>query len=157
MGGAMIGRIVFCLALICGVGAASAQDPSCTLYKVNTSQLVISKDAGGNIYNDALFDGDVACVTRKANVKGVVWGYISQKLESPTVRTPVEGWSSLQNLQEITKAEADALLADTAPPARAPAARPPATAAAPAPAAPPAAAAPPSPAAARAVAAVRPE
>lgn len=153
----MIGRIVLCLALVCGAGAASAQEPPCTLYKVNTSQLIVSKDAGGNIYNDALFDGDVACVTRKANVKGVVWGYISQKLESPTVRTPVEGWSSLQNLQEITKAEADALLADTAPPARAPAARPPATAAAPAPAAPPAAAALPSPAAARAVAAVRPE
>lgn len=152
----MIGRIVLCLALVCGAGAASAQDPSCTLYKVNTSQLIVSKDAGGNIYNDALFDGDVACVTRKANVKGVIWGFISQKLESATVRTPVEGWSPLQNLQEISTAEANALLADAAPPVGAPAAPPPAVAANPAPATPPAAAAPPA-APTRAVAAIRPE
>ena len=54
----MIGRMVFCLALVCGAGAASAQEPACTLYKVNTSMLNVSKDAGGQIYNDALFDGD---------------------------------------------------------------------------------------------------
>lgn len=152
----MIGRIVLCLVLVCGAGAASAQEPPCTLYKVNTSQLIVSKDAGGNIYNDALFDGDIACVTRKADVKGVVWGYISQKLESANTRTPVEGWSSLEHLQEISATEASALLAGTAPPAAAPAASPPAVAATPAPVTPPAAAAP-SPAPARAVAAIRPE
>ena len=37
------------LALICGAGTASAQD-ACTFYKVNTSLLNISKEAGGDIY-----------------------------------------------------------------------------------------------------------
>jgi hypothetical protein len=143
----MIGRIVFCLALVCGAGAASAQD--CTLYKVNTSMLNVSKDAGGQIYNDALFDGDVTCVTRLANVGGVDYAFISYKLDSGNAHTPVEGWAALQYLQQ-----ADAAAASEAPatspsaaapaPSTAPATAPPAVAAAPTPpaatAAPPAAA-----------------
>jgi hypothetical protein len=154
----MIGRIVLCLALICGAGAASAQEPACTLYKVNTSLLNISKDAGGEIYNDALFDGDIVCVTRKANVNGADWGYISHKQERGNARTPVEGWSSLQYLQEISAADADAALAAAAPPAGAPAAPAPSAGATSAPAVPPpvAAAAPPA-ASAGAAAAIRPE
>jgi hypothetical protein len=145
----MIGRIVLCLALVCGAGSALAQEPACTLYKVNTSLLNISKDAGGEIYNDALFDGDITCVTRKANVNGTDWGYLSYKVERANVRTPVEGWSSLQYLQEISKADADALLSGAAPPA--------AAATTPAPAAPPGAAATPPAAPAGATAAIRPE
>jgi hypothetical protein len=150
----MIGRIVLCLALVCGVGAASAQEPACTLYKVNTSLLNISKDAGGEIYNDALFDGDIVCVTRKANVNGVDWGYVSHKLERADARTPVEGWSSLQYLQETSAADAQAQLGGSAPPAVAPVA--PSAGATPEPAAPPVAAAPPA-APAKPAVAIRPE
>lgn len=130
----MIGRIVLGLALVCGAGAAWAQD-GCTLYKVNTSLLNVSKDAGGSIYNDALFDGDTACVTRRAYVNGVEWGFIAHKVEG-TNRTPVEGWAALQYLEPTSPGSAGA------PPS------PP-----PAPGAPPAAGVPP----AGATAAIRPE
>lgn len=138
----MIRRIVLSLALVCGAGAASAQD-ACTIYKVNTSLLNVSKDAGGDIYNDALFDGDTTCVTRLANVKGIDWAFISHKVEGAN-RTPVEGWAALQYLQP---AAPGAATAPAAPPTAA--APPPATAVAPA-AAPPAASS-------GATAAIRPE
>jgi hypothetical protein len=98
----MIGRLILGLALACAAGAASAQE-SCTLYKVNTSLLNISKDAGGAIYTDALFDGDTACVTRRANVAGAEWAYIAHKVEGGN-RTPVEGWAALQYLQPTAAA-----------------------------------------------------
>lgn len=120
----MIRRIVLALALVCASGAASAQD-TCTMYKVNTSLLNISKDAGGDIYNDALFDGDSVCVTRLANIKASDWAYISYKVDGAN-RTPVEGWAALQYLQQ------DGLGA-TATPAAPPAAPPPVVAVAPAP------------------------
>lgn len=110
----MIGRIVLSLALVCAAGAASAQD-ACTLYKVNTSLLNISKDAGGAIYTDALFDGDTACVTRRANVAGAEWAYIAHKVEGAN-RTPVEGWAALQYLQPAGGAAA-AVPAAPPPPA----------------------------------------
>jgi hypothetical protein len=144
---AMIRRIILSLALACGAGAASAQD-ACTIYKVNTSLLNVSKDAGGDIYNDALFDGDTACVTRLANVKGVDWAFISHKMEGAN-RTPVEGWAALQYLQPAVPGAAAAPAA--LPTAAAP---PPAAAVAPAPSAP--AAAPPA-ASSGATAAIRPE
>jgi hypothetical protein len=151
----MIGRIVLCLAFVCCAGAAAAQDANCTLYKVDTSLLNISKEPGGNIYNDALFDGDVACVTRMANIAGIDWGYIAYKLEG-TTRTPVEGWSSLQYLQQMPSAAGGGPAPGAASNAGAPAA-PPSTARAPAPApapaAPQVAAAPP----AGAATAIRPE
>jgi len=112
----MIGRIVFFLALICGAGVASAQD-ACTIYKVNTSLLNISKEAGGNRYNDALFDGDIVCVTRKEKVNGAEWAYILNKLEGPNARTPVGGWSDLKYLQALSADAARAALAGAAPPA----------------------------------------
>jgi hypothetical protein len=143
----MIRRLVLGLALACGAGAASAQD-ACTIYKVNTSLLNVSKDAGGDIYNDALFDGDTACVTRLANVKGIDWAFISHKVEGAN-RTPVEGWAALQYLQP---AAPGAAAAPAAPPTAA--APPPAAAVTPAPGAP--AAAPPA-ALSVATAAIRPE
>src|SRR5688572_29361964 len=97
----MIGRIVPGLALACGAGAALAQE--CTLYKVNTSLLNISKDAGGAIYTDALFDGDTACITRRASVAGAEWAYIAHKVEGAN-RTPVDGWAALQYLQPVAAA-----------------------------------------------------
>ena len=136
----MIGRMVFCLALVCGAGIASAQESNCTLYKVNTSMLNVSKDAGGQIYNDALFDGDVGCVTRLKNVAGVDWAFISYKLDNGNAHTPVEGWAALQYLQQTDAAAA------SEPPAGAPASPPPTAAAPPAAApAPPVATAPPAP------------
>ena len=54
----MIGRVVLFSALMSFAGATSAQE-ACTFYKVNTSLLNISKEAGGDIDNDPLFDGDI--------------------------------------------------------------------------------------------------
>jgi hypothetical protein len=148
----MIGRIVLALALACIAGAASAQD-ACTMYKVNTSLLNVSKDAGGDIYNDALFDGDTACVTRLANVNGIDWAYISHKVEGAN-RTPVEGWAALQYLQPAAPGVAAAPAAPPPAAAAPPAAAPPPVAAvnpAPAPTAPGAAPAAPSPGATAAI------
>jgi hypothetical protein len=152
----MIGRMVLSLALVCAAGAASAQEAACTLYKVNTSMLNVSKDAGGDIYNDALFDGEVACVTKLTNVKGIDWAYITYKLDKGSTHTPVDGWAGLQYLQQASPAASAAPPpAAAAPPPPAP---PPVAAVRPAapPAPPPAAAAPPA-ATPGAVATVRPE
>jgi len=148
----MIGRLVLGVALVCGAGAASAQD-ACTIYKVNTSLLNISKDAGGDIYNDALFDGDTVCVTRLASINGVDWAFVSHKVEGANGRTPVEGWSALQYLQQTSAANANVA---AAPPAAraAPAPSAPGPAVPPSPSAPAAAGAAPAPGA---TAAIRPE
>jgi hypothetical protein len=145
----MIGRLVLALALACIAGAASAQD-ACTMYKVNTSLLNISKDAGGDIYNDALFDGDTVCVTRLASINGIDWAFISHKVEGANGRTPVEGWSALQYLQQTSAANANV------PASPSPATPPPAASAAPAPSAAPSASAA-APAPSGATAAIRPE
>jgi hypothetical protein len=149
----MIGRMIVCLALACSANIAAAQELACTFYKVNASTLPVAKDPGSERYIDALFDGDIACVTRKQSVNGVEWGFIAQKVEPPNARTPVNGWSPLQRLQELSAAEANTLLAAAPPPKGAPA--PPAAAATPAAPAPTAAVPPAAPA--KAAAAVRPE
>jgi hypothetical protein len=156
----MIRRVILSLALVCAAGAASAQEPACTLYKVNTSMLNVSKDAGGDIYNDAMFDGEVACVTKLANVKGVDWAYITYKLDKGNTHTPVDGWASLQYLQQASRAGAGAVPPAAPPPAAAAppvAPAPPPVAAAPPPAAPPPAAAAPPVTPSGTVATVRPE
>jgi tetratricopeptide (TPR) repeat protein len=105
----MIGRMVLCLALLSGAGAASAQEPACKLYKVNTSLLSISKDAGSDIPIGSLEEGDIACVTRQQKVKDDVWGYIPHRLEKPpNVRAPVNGWATLRNMKALSPAEAAA-------------------------------------------------
>jgi hypothetical protein len=111
----MIRCVVFSLALIFSAGCAFAQQPACTFYKVDTSVLNISQEPGGDRYIDALYDGDVACVTRTEASKGTDWAFIAQKLDSPTEGTPVQGWAPLKNLQQISSSEASALLADTSP------------------------------------------
>ena len=94
----MIKRIVICTAaLLSAATAASAQD-NCTLYKVNTSLLNISQQAGGDIYKDALFDGDTVYVAQQQNVNGKVWAYISNKVEQGNNRTLVDGWAPLDYL-----------------------------------------------------------
>ena len=129
----MIGRIVLTLALTltlaCGAGAASAQE-TCALYRVNTSVLNISKEAGGILYNDALFDGDNACVTRTVNVKGVDWAFISHKVQGQKF-TPVEGWAALQYLQPVPASPPPA--AGSPPPAAGATPAPPGAAPSPAP------------------------
>ncbi len=153
----MIGRIVLSLALVCAAGAASAQEAACTLYKVNTSMLNVSKDAGGDIYNDALFDGEVACVTKLANVKGIDWAFITYKLDKGNTHTPVDGWAGLQYLQRTSPSAGAGAASHPAAAAPPPQAAPPPVAAvrptAPPAPPPPAAAAPP----AAAVATARPE
>ena len=123
-----MGRMMFVLALVCSASAAWAQAPTCTFYKVDTNTLPISKDAGGDRIVDALFEGDVACVTKKTNIKGVEWGFVAQKVEPPDKITPVNGWSLLQRLQQITADQAAALLAAATSPAKAPAPKAPSAA-----------------------------
>ena len=128
----MIGYVVMGLALSFAATAASAQ--TCNLHKVNTSLLNISHQAGGDIYKDALFDGDLVCVAQQQNVGGQEWAYISNKVEGGNARTLVDGWSPLQYLQKASPNDA----AGGSPPAASapPAAPPPAMAAPAAPAAP---------------------
>jgi hypothetical protein len=132
----MIGRIVICMAaLVYAATAASAQDANCVRYTVNTSLLNISQQAGGDIYKDALFDGDVVCVAQQQNAGGMAWAYISHKVEQGDSLTLVDGWAPLQYLAKAGASDATS----APPPAAAP--PPPAVAANP-PAAAPSAAAP---------------
>ena len=126
----MTGHIVFALALALGVSAASAQEPACSLYQVDTRMLNISKEAGGETYIDVLVDGEVACVTRKQKVNGSDRGYVAHKLAKPDGRTPVNGWAALRYLKPLSPGEAAAGGAGAE--SAVPAARPAVVAAAPA-------------------------
>jgi hypothetical protein len=132
----MIKRIVISTAALLAVSTSTwAQDANCVRYTVDTSLLNISQQAGGDIYKDALFDGDVVCVAQQQNAGGKVWAYISNKVEQGNDRTLVDGWAPLEYLKASASDAASA-----PPPAAAP--PPPAVAVAP-PAAAPSAAAPP--------------
>jgi len=126
------GLAALCLALLSGATAASAQGANCDAYKVDTSLLNISREAGGTIYKDALFDGDTVCVAQKQDVAGVEWSYIAQKVEADGSRTLVDGWSPTQYLQKAGGAAGAATAAppvQSAPPAQsAPPGQPAATA-----------------------------
>jgi hypothetical protein len=127
----MIGRLTtLCLVLVIGTGVALAQEPACSLYKVNTSLLNVSKDAGSDIYVDVLEDGEIACVTRQQKVGADDWGYVSQKVAKPDKRTPVDGWSTLRYLVALSPTEAAAYGGASAPPPAVAAAPPPPTTAA---------------------------
>jgi hypothetical protein len=132
----MIKRIVICTAALLAVSTSTwAQDANCVRYTVNTSLLNISQQAGGDIYKDALFDGDVVCVAQQQSAGGQAWAYISQKVEQGDSLTLVDGWAPLQYLAKAGPSD----VASAPPPAATPA--PPAVAATP-PAAAPSAAAP---------------
>jgi len=136
----MIGRLILCLPFVLATGAAYAQEPACTLYKVNTSLLNISQDAGGGVYIDVLEDGEIACATKVQKAAGGDWVFIAHKQNA--AKTPVNGWSAVSFLTKLSPAEAAALGGAAAAPPPAVAAAPPASAApAVAAAAPPAAAA----------------
>jgi hypothetical protein len=109
------GLATLCLAVAFGATPASAQGTNCDAYKVNTSLLNISREAGGDIYKDALFDGDTVCVAKQQNVNGVAWAYISQKVEANDSRTLVDGWTKLEYLQKLGPGQTAA--APAAPPA----------------------------------------
>jgi hypothetical protein len=94
--------------------AASRQEPSCTYYRVEASLLNVSKDVGGNVCVDVLEGGQIACVTRKERVDTGDWGYIAHKLERSNGRTPVNGWSVLRSMQEVSSADV-ATLAEASP------------------------------------------
>jgi hypothetical protein len=114
---AMIRRVVLCLALLSG--PAAAQEPACTFYKVDTSFLNVSKDVGGHIYTDVLYDGEIACVSRQDKAHGEDWGFISYKLEGSSGRKAVDGWSSLRAMKQLSPAEAAAVGSRRAPAAAA--------------------------------------
>jgi hypothetical protein len=118
--------VLLWLALVCN--PAAAQQPACRFYKVDTSFLNVSKDAGGHIYIDVLYDGEIACVTRQEKATGDDWAYISYKLEGANAAKPVEGWSALSAMKPLSSAEAAAVggrrapAAAASPPSAAPAA-----------------------------------
>jgi hypothetical protein len=89
-----------CLTLAFGAAPAAAQ-ANCDTYKVDTSLLNISREAGGDTYKDALFDGDTVCVPQQQTVNGAAWGYVAQKVEANDSRTLVDGWAPMQYLQKI--------------------------------------------------------
>ena len=126
----MIGRIGLGLALIGVVASAHAQEQSCQFYKVNTSLLNISKDAGGGVYMDVLEDGEIACVTRKQKAEGRDWGYVDHKIVQPNGTSPVNGWATLRDLKPLSPKEVGALRLDSVPASTT--AAPPPTVAAPA-------------------------
>jgi hypothetical protein len=132
----MIRRMILTLAFVLTGGAASAQEPACTLYKVNTSLLNISQDAGGGVYIDVLEDGEIVCVTKEQKAAGGDWVFIARKQDA--AKTPVNGWSAVSFLSKLSPTEAAASGGSAA-------ASPPAVAAAPLAAVtpPPVAAAPP--------------
>ncbi|MDH3579726.1 MAG: hypothetical protein OEM91_03780 [Hyphomicrobiales bacterium] len=137
--------VVFCLAGVIGVAFVPlgwAAEPACTYYKVNTSLLNISKEAGSGIYIDVLEDGEIACITRQQKSDGRDWGFIAHKLQKPDGTAPVNGWSTLAYLKKLSAAEAKAAGAGKTAPA-ATAASPPPAAKSPADALPSAAATPP--------------
>jgi hypothetical protein len=115
----MLRRAVLCLVLMSC--PAAAQDPACRFFKVDTSFLNVSRDVGSHIYIDVLYDGEIACVTRQEKANGEDWGFISYKVEGPSGRNPVDGWSTLRTLKQLSAAEAAAIGAGKAP---APAATP---------------------------------
>jgi hypothetical protein len=90
-----------CLTLALGATSAAAQVANCDTYKVDTSLLNISREAGGDTYKDALFDGDTVCVPQQQTVNGAAWGYVAQKVEANDSRTLVDGWAPMQYLQKI--------------------------------------------------------
>src|SRR5215467_3402245 len=95
------GLAALCLAFAFGAAPAAAQPANCDAYKVDTSLLNISREAGGVTYKDALFDGDTVCVPQQQNVNGAAWGYVAQKVEANDSRTLVDGWAPMQYLQKI--------------------------------------------------------
>jgi hypothetical protein len=95
------GLAALCLALRLGTASTVAQPANCDAYKVNTSLLNISREAGGDIYKDALFDGDTVCVAQQQTVNGVAWAYVAQKVEANDGRTLVDGWAQMQYLQKV--------------------------------------------------------
>jgi hypothetical protein len=135
---AAVACLVMCLAWLSDAGIVLAQEPACSLHKVNARLLNVSKDPGGDVYIDVLENGEIACVTRRQRLDGRDLGYVSHTLGSSAGPTPVNGWAAMRFMKELTPAEAAAVAAGT-PPAAAP---PPAVAAAPPAAVPPAAAAP---------------
>lgn len=137
-----------CFALVSGRSVATAQQPACAFFKVNTSLLNISDKAGSKLYIDVAEDGEIACVSQQANVEGVDWAFVPFKLNDARARIPVEGWAMLRDMTRLSPAEMAALEAGAAP-APAATAKPPAAPAPPAVAATPAPASPAAPAPAR--------
>lgn len=113
--GLAAGLAMLCLALAFGATPASAQGADCDTYKVNTSLLNISREAGGDIYKDALFDGDTVCVAKQQDVNGAAWAYISQKVEANNSRTLVDGWTRMEYLQKTGPGQAAAAAPPAAP------------------------------------------
>jgi len=105
--------------------AVGPQEGTCSFYKVDVGLLTVSKDPGGAIYTDVLEDGEIACVIRQQKVDGGDWGYVSHKLAKPSGHKPVNGWSMLHSMKELSQVEAAALLIAAVPaPGQAAVARP---------------------------------
>jgi hypothetical protein len=122
--------LALCVAVVTWTPCASAQEPACRFYKVQSSTLNVSKEPRGDAaYTDVLDNADVICVTREQNAGGRNWGFVEHKLVKPDQRKTVGGWVNLAALQPLSTAEVAAVRGLTVTPA-APPAPPPAPAAA---------------------------
>lgn len=92
--------------LAANCGAASAEEPACSLYKVMSGNLNISSDVDGQTYVDRLALGDVACITRRQNSGSGERGFVAYKMAKPDRRTPVMGWAAMRFLEQLSVSEA---------------------------------------------------
>jgi hypothetical protein len=105
-----IQRLILCFAAGAAAaawgGAAVAQEPACRYYKVQANSLNINKEArNDSIMIDMLDKGEIVCVTREQKVADRDWVFVAHKLPKPNVRTMVDGWGNLRQLQPLTPAE----------------------------------------------------
>lgn len=106
----MIWRLALCAAVVAGAAmwgwAATAQAPACRYYKVQAVSANVSKDARDNaVFIDLLDKGEIVCVTRDQKVGDRDWVFVAHKVPKPGERTPVEGWTTLQQLVPLSAAE----------------------------------------------------
>jgi len=127
--------LALCVAVVTWAPCASAQEPACLFYKVQSSTLNVSKKPRGDAaYTDVLDNADVVCVTREQSAGGRNWGLVEHKLVKPDQRKAIGGWVNLAALQPLSAADGAAARGLTVAPAAPAPAPPPAPAASPAPA-----------------------
>jgi hypothetical protein len=84
----------------------SGQQAVCSLYKVTTALLNITKDPRNDgAFKDVVEGGDVACVSRSQRVGDRDFGYIDYRMRNTNERHPVEGWGQLSLMIKLSPTE----------------------------------------------------
>ncbi len=126
IGRAVAGFAILAAAAIWGWTATAQQQAGCRYYRVAANSLNISKEARGDaVFIDVLDKGDIICVTRDEKTGDHDWVYVDHKVPKPGDRAPVEGWSDMRQLQQLSPDDVTKLVG-AAPPPAAPAAAAPA-------------------------------